>query len=104
MVEIGDVMVQSGRVVLSKKDRPVLMTGKGDRGIINGYVKFDCAFSSPPEVTMGISTVDLIHGNNHRLHVEVKKVDTNGFRYDFKTWADTRVWVARAYWTAIGAK
>ena len=91
---------QSGTIVIHKNEHPMLMNETGDR-LVTGKVSFDPQFESAPAVILGLTAVDFIDGSNHRLEVKAIDVTEKGFTYVFGTWADTRVWSARAMWLAV---
>ncbi|TGO03518.1 hypothetical protein PN36_05695 [Candidatus Thiomargarita nelsonii] len=72
------------------------------RGILNKRVNFKRKFQAAPVVMLSLIFLDIIEGNNHRIRVNVKQVDKRGFSYEFVTWCNTKVYRARAQWTAIG--
>lgn len=82
-----------------------------ERGL-KGRVNFKTPFSTPPEISIGLTTLAasvLRVGSGDmtdslRITVGVKEVDTHGFNFTFHTWCHTKVSAARARWLAIGYK
>ena len=76
------------------------------RGEMNGRVDFPTPFATPPQVLVGISSLDLTDSRKYagdavRLTVAVKQVDSKGFNYTFNTWCFTVVNGATASWIAV---
>ena len=78
-----------------------LHEGEGERSA-DKIVHFKTPFQSPPQVTVGLSMIDIERNRNARLAVVVTDVQTGSFQIEFNTWSDTLVWAANASWIAFG--
>ena len=67
--------------------------------LINGRVEFSQIFKNNPIVMIGINSLDIKGNFNATVHVQVVKVDNQGFDYSFRGGA---IYAASANWIAIG--
>ncbi|MEM7531401.1 MAG: H-type lectin domain-containing protein [Chloroflexota bacterium] len=77
-----------------------LASGAGTRRYTE-TVTFDSPFSSIPEISVNLRSVDVYDGTNVRLSVYAESITTTGFVIGFVTWADTRIATATAGWIAV---
>ena len=76
-------------------------SGGGTRGHRGRRVQFAVPFASPPKVVAALRNLDIGNDANTRVQVSISNVTTEGFDYEFTTWADTRVHHAGAVWIAV---
>jgi H-type lectin domain len=65
-------------------------------------ITFSKTFSSPPEVMVAISGLDIDEAKNSRVRVYAQNITEEGFDLVFTTWDDTTLYTVRATWLAFG--
>ncbi|MEU4341014.1 H-type lectin domain-containing protein [Nocardia sp. NPDC023852] len=65
-------------------------------------VTFTKPFNSPPEVTVGLSMVDIGKVANSRVMVEAENITGQGFDLVVKAWDDTVLYSVNVDWLAYG--
>lgn len=65
-------------------------------------ITFAKSFIAPPEVTVGLSMVDIGNGANSRVTVEAENVTGQGFDLVVKAWGDTVLYSVNVDWLAFG--
>jgi H-type lectin domain. len=103
--DVNNYLIESGVNVSDTYLFPdwILDEGTGVRDF-RTRITFSSAFSTPPIVTVSISSFDIWSGSNPRLQVHVENVTVEGFDLVYHTWADTIVYGASASWIAYGLK
>lgn len=65
-------------------------------------ITFAKSFNSPPEVTVGLSMVDIGNGANSRVMVEAENVTGQSFDLVVKAWSNTVLYSVNVDWLAFG--
>ncbi|WP_280262716.1 H-type lectin domain-containing protein [Nocardia abscessus] len=65
-------------------------------------IAFAKSFNSPPEVTVGLSMVDIGNGANSRVMVDAENVTGQGFDLVVKAWSNTVLYSVNVDWLAFG--
>ena len=95
---LGMLRTESGVIQFSAVNNELF----GERGRKNQRMKFEKEFSKAPKVIVALTLLDSDKGNNLRVRAVVRKIDKAGFNYDLVTWADTKIYHAKASWIAYG--
>lgn len=109
----GEIQFQRGSISINQKNNPSLWNvgaghcpkwnDGGRRGITDGRVTFEKAFSSPPVVLAAFDVIDTGHGGRPtRLFMDTGNIDKTGFNYNLFTSCNSKVNWVRAHWIAIG--
>jgi hypothetical protein len=64
-------------------------------------VAFAQPFAKAPQVTVGITRLDVDHGFNARVNVTTSAIDTAGFTLNIEAWGDTLLYGTTVNWTAF---
>ena len=75
---------------------------KGSDRFIRKYIRFSQPCSTPEKIVLGISYLDCIRTDDHRIKVIATDIDSHGFFLEIHTWLDTQVWGADVNWLAYG--
>ena len=78
-----------------------LSEGTGDREFVE-RIAFPRRFEPPPQVAVGLTSLDVDREKNTRVAIEARNVDPEGFDLVFRTWSDTILHGAGADWVALG--
>lgn len=78
-----------------------LSTGN-DHRTTEYFVPFDFEYESEPHVHVGLVEFVILHGQHHRLSIEVTEIRKDGFTLSYTTWGSTRVSSAGCIWMALG--
>lgn len=70
------------------------------RGLLNQEVEFKPAYQSRPTVILSLGSVDV--KGQYRVSTELVETTTEGFKYNFYTWCDTKMYSGRMRWIAYG--
>lgn len=65
-------------------------------------ITFAKSFNEPPEVTVGLSMVDIDQAKNSRVRVDPKNITEKGFDLVCGAWDDTVLYSVTADWLAFG--
>jgi hypothetical protein len=77
-----------------------MWTGSGEREVVK-YVPFPTPFEAPPSVLATLETVNVPHGAERQVNVDVQDVTSAGFHVRVSTSADTKLAAASVAWLAV---
>jgi hypothetical protein len=108
----NEISVLKKKSAALRMENGILLSKKGDKNwqlanmfskkrILQQRVNFATPFSTPPKITLGITTIELLNEKT-RVRAQTSTIETTGFTLQLETKSETRIGEISINWAAFG--